>query len=331
MANIKQITLPSGNTYDLVDAGARELIADLQNYTDYLGVTTTTISDGSTTNPITINNTSVTAKKGNIVNYGSKEFIWNGSAWQEFGDLSGLGSLAFKNSASGTYTPSGSVSAPSFTGSSSTVTISTQDNSSGNYQPKGSVSQPIFSGDAMTSTGNFTPEGSVSLSTTNKTATVSPAASGTATYTPEGTCSGTAVTLNTTTVNSITDVGSLPSCTLPSYTVANEVLTITAGNFDAGALPTKGTNTTVATSVKTVTDPTFTGTGKRLVTGDIAVPSSATFTGSEGGVSVSGTPSGTVSKPSFTGTKTQISGTVIPSGTVSQPTFTGTQATITVN
>ena len=44
---------------------------------------------------------------------------------------SGLGSLATKNSASGSYTPAGS------------------------------VSQPTFTGSAMTSTGKFTPEGTV--------------------------------------------------------------------------------------------------------------------------------------------------------------------------
>ncbi len=326
MADIKQITLPSGNTYNLVDAGARELIEELQSYTEYLGVTTTVLEDGATTNPITIDGKSVTAKKGNIVNYGSKEFIFNGTAWQLFGDLSGLGNLAFKDSASATYKPKGTVSKPTFTGSSSNVNITATDNTSGNYTPKGTVSKPTFTGTEGTFTGAFTPAGSVSVSTnatTNKTATVSPASSGTATYTPAGTCTGTAVTVNTTTVNSITNVG-----TLPTFTVANEVLTITAGT-----LPTKGGNTTVATGIKAVTQPTFTGTGVRLVTGNIPVPNTytASFTGTEGSVSVSGTPSGSVSQPTFTGTKVQLAGSTTASGSVSQPTFSGTEETITVS
>ena len=175
MANIKRITLPTGTTYDLVDQGARDLIDELSGYTAFLGVTTTALTDGATTNPIVINGQSVTAVTGNIVTYGSAEFIFNGTAWQEFGDLSGLGALAHKDNASGSYTPAGSIS--------------------------GSPS----------------------------------------------------VTLDTTTVNSITDVGTLPSCTLPtlSTSVANETLTLswTAGSFNAGALPTKGTDTTVATGV----------------------------------------------------------------------------------
>ena len=117
---IKQITLPvSGvaTTYDIVDQGARDLIEQLQAYTDYLGVTTTPLSDGATTNPITIVGVvdPVTAKKGNIANSGSAEFIFNGSSWAEFGDLSGLGALAFKDSASASYTPAGTMTDPTIT------------------------------------------------------------------------------------------------------------------------------------------------------------------------------------------------------------------------
>lgn len=185
MANIKQITMPSGTTYDIVDAGARELIEQLDNYTDYLGVTTTELTDGSTTNPITIEGESVTAKKGNIVNYGSKEFIFNGSAWQEFGDLSGLGALAFKNSASGSYTPTGSVSTPDVT-----------------------------------------------------------------------------VTPTTSSITPVSSVGTLPTATMPTFTVSNDVLIIGTSSFNAGTLPTLGEAVTVMTGATAAlaSAPTFTGT-----------------------------------------------------------------------
>lgn len=116
MADIKQVQLPGSQVvYDIVDAGARALIADLQSYTDYLGVTSTELTDGSTINPIIISGESVTAVVGNIANYGSKEFIFNGTAWQEFGDLSGLGALAFEDTAVASYTPAGTMTDPTVT------------------------------------------------------------------------------------------------------------------------------------------------------------------------------------------------------------------------
>lgn len=53
----------------------------------WLGVTTTEISDGDTTNPITINGKSVTAEAGDVVTYADAEFAFNGTAWQEFGGV----------------------------------------------------------------------------------------------------------------------------------------------------------------------------------------------------------------------------------------------------
>ena len=41
----------------------------------WLGITTTTLSDGDTTNPITINGTSVSAEDGDMVQSGTSVFI----------------------------------------------------------------------------------------------------------------------------------------------------------------------------------------------------------------------------------------------------------------
>lgn len=97
MPDISKIKLPSGNVYDIVDAGARELIEALSGSTAFLGVTTTPLVDDSTTNPIVIDGNNVTAKNGNIVIYSKGEFIFNGTKWVEFGDLSSLGALASKD------------------------------------------------------------------------------------------------------------------------------------------------------------------------------------------------------------------------------------------
>ena len=51
----------------------------------FIGSTTTAISEGSTTNPIIINGSSVTAINGNVVLYNHVEFIWVGY-WEKLGD-----------------------------------------------------------------------------------------------------------------------------------------------------------------------------------------------------------------------------------------------------
>lgn len=329
-----QITLPSGVTYDLKDAQARSDIADIRaamaGGVNFIGVTSTELTDGATTATISINSKDHAAVKGDLVVNGSKEFLYDGSKWIEVGDITAFKALAYKDSASGSYTPAGTVSQPTFSGEEMTasgkftpagsVAISVGSGDA-NYTPAGSVSQPTFSGAEMTATASYTPAGGVTVSV----------GSGTANYTPAGSVSKPDITVTPTTdsVYSITDVGTLPSL---SMTVANENLTIA---FSEGTLPTKGAAQTVMTgaSAALASAPAFTGTGVDL---------EASFSGTAATINAKGTPSGTVSQPSFTGTgvdlaaaftgtEGNISAKGTPSGTVSQPSFSGTAATITVS
>lgn len=104
---ISSFTLPNGDTVEIKDEVAR---AAQESGMHYLGVTTSDITDGSTTATITVNSESVTAVAGDIVTKGNKEFLFDGTTWHEMGDLSTLGALAYKASASGSYTPSGECS-----------------------------------------------------------------------------------------------------------------------------------------------------------------------------------------------------------------------------
>ena len=123
---ISKITLPSGNTYNIKDAAAREAIAALEGGSYFLGATTTPLTDQATTNPITVDGKSVTVTNGNIVVHDNAEFIWNGSKWIEFGDLSNLGQLAYKDSVSLNKGTGDNVlgEATTFTNASSSVTFS---------------------------------------------------------------------------------------------------------------------------------------------------------------------------------------------------------------
>jgi hypothetical protein len=271
-----EITLPSGNSYYIEDNEVRQwigtgstsgaeyriseletAISKLSNATHWLGITTTPLTDGATTNPITIGGSSVTAKSGDIVQTSSRaEFIFNGTAWQELGTSVGtLKAFAYADTGEVTIKPKGSNSTSSVSGTCSVT-------------PSGSIS-------TGTGTANYTPAGSVSGSVTAPTISVKTAGS-TASVKPFG------------------SAGTLPSCTLPTYTVANGVLTITAGSFSAGTLPSAGTEVTVKTgdAAYEATAPTFSGsfsgTGTQLK-----------FTGSAS----SGTISGTAAAQTFTGTE----------------------------
>ena len=333
MANpiIYTVTMPSGNVYDLADQYARDLIKELLNFHEWLGITTSEIDDGSTTNPVIINGESVTAVAGDVVSRDSdhKDFVLSSTGvWQNFGELTGLGALAFKDNASGSYTPAGSISG-SFSGSELTST--------GTFTPEGSVSGS-FSGSELTSTGTFTPAGSVSASFTGSSTT------STGTFTPQGSVSSTG---GTKTIKQFKSQGTLASCTMPTFTVSNGNLTITDGSYTDGTLPTgedvsvgdgsvsssfTGTegSVSVAGTPSGSIEASFTGTeGNLSVAGTPAGTVSASFTGTEGNVSVAGTPSGTVSA-SFTGTEGNVSVAGTPAGSVSA-TFSGTAATITVS
>lgn len=121
MADISEITLPSGVTYDIKDATARNDISMLKGSgtgaMHYAGVTTTALANGSSTAPIKINEADYTPSNGDVVIYGQLEFVWSTSdkKWHEFGSTGSLKGLAFKDSASASYTPAGSVSAPTVT------------------------------------------------------------------------------------------------------------------------------------------------------------------------------------------------------------------------
>lgn len=364
---ISQITLPDNHTYDLRDSRVDNL-----NGWSYVVCTSAsntpkdvTWNNAGTTVTGTLVASSDTMFKIYLVpdNNGTNdiydEYITvnpSGSTykWEMFGNTklpdmsqyaknasghSGgtVAELAYKSSASGSvnipssYSFSGTgvrletdsqvMTGASFSGSSSTFT--------GNYTPSGTISKG-------TGTANYTPEGSNASSSVSGNITYTPAGGTAKTneFTPAGSVS-VASAGATDTIYGIDSVGSLPSATMPTYTVTNKVLTITAGSFSAGALPTKTAQKTFKTGDAsynfsgtkitssfsgTAAAQTFTGTGAELK-----------FTGTQGSVSVSGTPSGSVSEtkskvtvsPASSGTATYT-----PAGSVSTAGTTPTAVTV---
>lgn len=70
-------------TYLFAKGYTDKQVSALKEVVRYVGVTTTELTDGSTTNPITINGESYTANEGDSVYYNGVSFTWNGTMWQE--------------------------------------------------------------------------------------------------------------------------------------------------------------------------------------------------------------------------------------------------------
>lgn len=365
---LSQIVLPGSSTvYDLKDAWAREKIDALSKSTQWLGITTTEgISDGAdwttgnpkSIKPVSINGSNITPDNGSIVQThytgeGSREYILSvtktgdtitAATWQEFGDLSSLGSLAFKNSASG------SVSVPtsaSFSGTQATISVS--------GTTAGSISGLAFSGKKYTVSGSATIPSTYSASTTVGTTSTNVTCSDNTSgnYQPKGTVStptisvktaGTTTSINNPTSKTVvTDmaVGSpTGSSELVYYEVNNEVLT-----FKKLSKTTGDSITTSAVTVKTgdaayqSSQPSFTGTKASLkydkanasATTSVSVASTESATVAIAFTETTGStfdfqPAGTVSG-SFTGAAMTSTGTYTPAGSVS---LTNGSKTVTV-
>ena len=234
MADISQITLPSGTTYNIKDTVARQAASGGMVLR---GKTTTALEDGATTNPIQIEGSSYTAVNQDCVIYGNKEFIFDGTTWYELGDTSGLGDLAYKDSASGSFTPAGTIA---LTTSTETPTISGAAGTAGDntFQASGSVSAPTISVDTAGTTGTFA-----------------------------------------TTVDTAAPGATAPSNAITYYSVQNEVLSLYQIGYSTDSAKT-GDASYEATA------PTFTGDYVKLTSGSVSVPTAATFTGTTDTVTV---------------------------------------------
>jgi hypothetical protein len=336
MANISQIKLPNNVTYDLVDKGARDLISagvsfvKVNSFSDLPTASVSTVGKIYLV-PDTHSDSNDIYDEYITVESGTSTYIWEKIGNTDI-DLSDYSTKTHTHTVTANvtltganYTPSGTVSQPTFNGNSMTLT--------GTFTPGGTVSQPTFNGNSMTLSANYTPNGTVSSTFTGNTATISMSG------TPSGTVSkptisitnagGTAQTLYSMSSAGSYTASSFSAGTTPcSYAVSNEVLVISYGTAPSYTKENVTLPTRVAVTVD-VSQPTFTGNLMTLSTNYTPAGTvSSKFTGNSSTISVTGTPSGTVTKPTFTGNSGTISVTGTPSGTVSKPTFTGTAATI---
>ena len=290
---ISQITLPDGNTYDLKDLEARGLISQLSagtlafvkstaaNKTPY-GVTW---NDGTSDIvgslvaasgtqgkiylvPHTVNNKTIYAE---YVTVDVSDTSTPSYVWEKLGDtevsFEGLGSLAYKSSASGS------------------VSFTTADSAS-------------FSNGSVSASATYTPAGTVST----PTITVTPATSSIPTKLTDGSVSaGSAASFTSGTFSGGSFTQGTDQFVAPTLTtsVSGEVLTIsfTQGSFTQGSdsftAATHGADTFQANTPTSVTLPTYDST--TVVTGITSASSTQpTFSGTEATISSTGSASGDV-------------------------------------
>ena len=360
--NISQVTLPNGDIVYIKDKEARDEIDKLSAYTQFLGVTTTAIEDGTTSAVVAIGGKDVTAKKGDIVIYNkvfnagtlqertvAQEFIYDGEAWSLFGDLSAaanwLGDLAYNDTASADYTPEGSVSVV-LNPTNATVIAQVTD--------AGTV--PTYEATEATVIGQVTDAGTVpTFEATEATVLTGVSTAGTLpTFTPTSASVLTGVstagtlpsfTSTSTEVIATATQGELPtfSASLLTASVSGEslIFTLAENGFSAGTLPSFTTSNVVATTTFTAGSmPTF---KEGEVIGSATFTQGAMPTFNSGSV-VGSTTFDAGAMPTFSnatvvgsttfsaGAMPTFSSTSVLSGVaVSSATFSGTASTITVS
>ena len=340
------------DTLWLKDSEARDLISDIQSSITggmhYLGKSTTPIADGDATGPWVIDGVTyvisgaVAPQKnlaaGDIAIYGELEFIWSGASgkWQEFGSTGSLKALAFKDSASGSYTPAGTnaASAVSFSGQTDGdfvtglnddyVAPSLGNATTGNFVT-GYNNDAVAPSLGEASTGSFV----TGFDVAPALPTFTEGAYTPASYSHSGFSGGSLGAATTGNFNTDAEKS--------SYDETSETLTLSAASTGA-AVTAQGDFTPAVYGTDTFDGgskaaDTFTqGTAPTLATGT-AVTAQGTFSaGSAATLATSAavTAQGTFSAGSPATVATSKAITAVGTGTAAAQVFSGTQATITV-
>lgn len=319
MADISKITLPSGTTYDIKDSTARSDISTLNSSA------IKTVKVNGTALPVTSNAVDVQVPEVTDTYDASSSDAMSGIAVASAIAAAEVGSAAFQgivnsgsaisgldNYSKGWYWVVGTAGTYVGQACEKGDFIFCIRNKSGSYLAsdfsvvQANIDLSIFGELAYkdSATGTFTPAGNVALTNSTQAATVSAAASGSATYTPAGSVSAPTISVSTAgataSINNPSSVtvaktvtAAAPGATAPDnnityYSVSNETLSLYQLGYTTGdSITTSNVTVKTGDAAYSASAPTFTGTGARLVTEDISIPTSANFTGTSGNVTVS--------------------------------------------
>lgn len=325
MADISKIRL-GGVEYTIKDAEARSLIAQLGSPMHFVGKATGEITENGT---MGLDGTGTyNGKVGDVTAWGTKEFIWDGTKWLELGDFGTLGALAYGDTASANYTPTGSVEVDYTPVGTVTVDYTPAGTITGTNVTLGNVGvTSVFKGGDIDVQGSGEVTGTVTSTFTGTEGNVNATgtyAGETISYTPTGTVAAPAVTTKTFTGASSTFNGNIDTSGIEIVTEENvpyvdalsEETSLTgsvSATYDKMTASYEAAGETLAISLLENQQATVSSTlGLNLQTTRVAakVPEDYKIKAATIPVSVTGTPNGSinveVAAPAFTGGKDTI-------------------------
>ena len=319
---ISNVEMPDGSLLEIKDTVARQMATQGTRYIGKLyvdGTTYTHLVDNDTRTSVEIVTGSSTheshnATQGDIVLDDGKEFIFDGTVWEEMG-VDGLGAFAFVNEGRVTV-PTVSYGNPTPNHTSTAATVNVESSASGNLAaPTGTFTQPSFS-KSVTFTGTTTAENETKV--VNNSETIP---SGATSYTPKGSIAAPTISLSS--------AGSTQSINNP--TSKNVVQSVSASNPGTGTLSGEVvymayTENTETHSFKRLAAPT----GASITTSSVTVKTGdGTYSASHGANDFTGTSVYlTVQAPKSTGSAS-VTGTV--SGTTSGGAYIPDKVSVGVN
>lgn len=269
---LSKIKTSNNTEYYVKDSEARTAIENLETQISggvhSIGVTTTALTDGSTTNPIQIGGNSYTAVNGDLVSYDGKEFLWTTATtpacWQELGSTGSLKAFAYVDKGTATITPSVSVPEMTCTSTGGTTDVvlgeaTTFTNASSSVSFSGGTSDTFVKTaklaeaestdeDKISYISGITTSGTNAVTFTTSGHTASAITAMGASTVPKVSVSATTKKLATT---SVTPVGSVGTAASWTSSVTNEVLSF---SFTANTPTSAGTAVTVGTGKLATTD-----------------------------------------------------------------------------
>ena len=319
---LSQVEMPNGDLLEIKDTIARQMAASGTHYIGKLyvdGTTYTHLTDGDNRSSVEIvgagdTHSSHAAAQGDIVLDDGKEFIYDGSIWEEMG-ADGLGAFAFVDEGRVTV-PTVSYGNPTPNHTSTAATVNVESSDSGTVAaPTGTFTQPSFS-KSVTFSGTTTTENETRVVSNTETIPT-----GAESYTPKG--SITAPTISVATAGSTT--------TIKNPTSKNVVTNVSASDPSSTAATGAMTYMTYTANTETLSFRQIAvTTGASITTSNVTVKNGdAAYTASHGANDFTGTPvylSASVPKNSGTAS---VTGTV--SGTTSGGAYTPNKVAVSVN